>query len=455
MPQNWYVKDLLEQNLYMKNYRKILVILATISVLLSNAALAQKDGDVLKTYSSYTLYGIGDMYRMGGIANKAMGGVNYGARDPFGINSYNPAALSVQDSLVVMLDFAAGSKNTYSKSLKSTTSANTFYFDYVDFSLRIARNLTVNVGMSPISDIGYDIARKETDPKQLHQYGDIQYSYAGEGGINQVHWGAGYKLFSKFSVGVNMNYYFGSINRYSVTEFLAPPVTSSDFANIYSESKTKISKIGFTFGAQFHSRLNSKTFLTVGAIYQPKTILPTRKETLTIATNDISSDTAKYVVTKINNVFMPTTIGLGFTLRKGDKLVIGADYTYQDWSQFNLDGASHSVTFESGKSHIYNLGFEYTPKINNIKNNYLRWNYRAGLRYAQTFMTCNGYNITEQSVFLGVGIPVARRSGSKINAALEVGQRGTTQHGLIKETFVTFSLGINIFDLWFQKFQFN
>ena len=434
----------------MKRYRKILIIAATITVLSGNAAFAQREGDAIKTHSPYTLYGIGDMYRMGSIANRAMGGINYGVRDQMGINSYNPAALSVQDSLVVFLDFAVGSKNTYSASATTKTSANTFYFDYVDFSLRIARNLTVNVGMSPVSDIGYDIVRKETDPELIFQYGDTQYSYAGEGGINQIHWGVGYKLFTKFSIGVNMNYYFGSINRYHATEFL----TTSTFSSIYSDSKTKISKIGFTFGAQFHSRLNPTTFLTVGAIYQPKTVLPTKKETTVITMNDISSDTAQYVSTKVDDIFMPETMGIGFTLRK-DKLIIGADYTYQDWSKFNFGGTSNAFTFEAGKSHIYNFGLEYTPKITNLKNNYLRWNYRAGLRYAETFMVCNGHKINEKSIFVGVGIPLARRLGSKINAAIEIGQRGTTKNGLIKETFVAFSAGINIFELWFQKFQFN
>lgn len=434
----------------MKRHSKILIILTTVSVLSVNAMFAQREGDAQRTYSPYTLYGIGDVYRPGSIAGKAMGGINYGVRDPLSINSYNPAALSVQDSLVVLLDFAAGSKNTYSKSATTKTSANTFYFDYVDLSLRVARNLTVNAGMAPLSDIGYDIVRKETDPAQILQYGDIQYSHAGEGGINKVHLGAGYKLFPKFSVGFNMNYYFGSINRYNTTEFL----TATDYNNIYTESRTKISKIGFSFGAQFHSRLNAKTFLTVGAIYQPKTILPSKKETITIIAG-LTNDTAKSVSTKVDGVFLPQTIGIGFTLRRTDKLVIGADYTYQDWSRFNMDGNSQDVTFNAGKSHTYNFGIEYTPRANNIKNNLNRWNYRAGLRYAKTFMTCNGHNITEQSIFVGAGIPLSRRLGSKINAAVEIGQRGTVKSGLVKETFVTFSLGISIFELWFQKFQFN
>lgn len=421
------------------------------SILSANTALAQKDGDALRTYSPYTLYGIGDMYRPGSVANKGMGGLTYGVRDPLGINSYNPAALSIQDSLVVLLDFAAGSKNTYSKSLSGTTSANAFYFDYVDFSLRIAPDLTINVGLSPVSDIGYDIERKESDPNLIYEQGDIKYSYAGEGGINQLHWGAGYKLFSKFSVGVNMHYYFGSINRYYSTEH----TTSSDFSNIFSDSKTKISKIGFTFGAQFHTRLSNTTFLTLGAIYQPKTILPSRKETTTITVSDIATDTARKVTSQVKDIFMPETFGIGFTLRKADKLVIGADYSYQNWEGFNFDGTSNNYSFSAGKSHIYNVGFEYTPKINNMKNNFLRWNYRAGLRYVSTFMNCNGQNIKEQSLFFGVGIPLTRRFGSKINAAFEVGQRGTTKNGLVKETFVTFSIGINIFDIWFQKFQFN
>ncbi|MDR3287631.1 MAG: hypothetical protein LBT27_09340 [Prevotellaceae bacterium] len=435
----------------LKINEKIFIVLVTMSILSTNIALAQRDGDAFRTYSPYTLYGIGDMYRPGSVANKAMGGLTYGVRDPLGINSYNPAALSIQDSLVVMLDFAAGSKNTYSKSLTSKTSANAFYFDYVDFSLRIAPGLTINVGLSPVSDIGYDIERKESDPYLIYQKGDIKYSYAGEGGINQLHWGAGYKLFSKFSVGVNMHYYFGSINRYYSTEFITDPT----LGNLFSDSKTKISKIGFTLGAQYHTRLNGKTFLTVGAIYQPKTILPTRKETTTITVGETSTDTARNVVSSVKNIFMPETFGIGFTLRKTDKLMIGADYSYQDWSGFNFDGKSDNYSFSAGKSHIYNLGFEYTPRINNIKNNFKRWNYRAGLRYVSTFMNCNGQNITEQSLFFGVGIPLTRRFGSKVNAAFEVGQRGTTKNGLVKETFVTFSIGINIFDIWFQKFQFN
>ena len=416
-----------------------------------NTALAQRDGDAFRTHSPYTLYGLGDMYRPGGIANKAMGGINYGVRDPLAINSHNPAALSIQDSLVVMLDFGVGTKNTYSKTSTSKTSNNNLYFDYVDFSLKISKGLTVNVGLTPISDVGYDIERKETDPAQIYQYGDIKYSYIGEGGVNQLHWGAGYKLLQKLSVGVNMHYYFGSINRFSSTEF----ETSSTFQNIYFDSKTRISKVGFTFGAQYHTRLNNSTFLTLGALYQPKTELSTRKEETTISIGDLASDTTRSNATNVKGIFMPETFGFGFTVRKTDKFVFGADYTYQDWSNFNVDVFSHAFSFNTEKSHIFNVGFEYTPRINNIKNNLKRWNYRVGLRYAKTHMNCNGKDINEQSVSMGVGIPLARRLGSKINAAVEVGQRGTTSNGLIKETFVTFSLGINIFDIWFQKFQFN
>ncbi|MDR1349108.1 MAG: hypothetical protein LBJ63_11910 [Prevotellaceae bacterium] len=435
----------------LKIYGKILIILITATILSTNTVLAQRDGDALRTHSPYTMYGIGDVYRHGSIANKAMGGINYGSRDPLGINSYNPAALSIQDSLVVMLDFAAGSKNTYSKSSLSNTSANTFYFDYVDFSLRIAPNLTVNAGLSPVSDIGYDIERRETDPKQINNDGDIRYTYTGEGGINQLHWGAGYRLFPKFSIGVNMHYYFGSINRYNSIEF----TTDATHNNIFSESRTRISKIGFTVGAQYHTRLNSGTFLTVGAIYQPKTILPAQKEITTITVGDITTDTSRNVSVNVNDVFLPATFGLGFTLRRTDKLLIGADYTYQDWSKFNMDAFSSSFSFTPGKNHTFNAGIEYTPRANNLKNNLKRWNYRAGFRYSKTFMTCNGQNITEQSLTFGAGIPLTRRLGSKINAAVEVGQRGTVKNGLIKETFVTFSVGINIFDIWFQKFQFN
>jgi len=39
--------------------------------------------------------------------------------------------------------------------------------------------------------------------------------------------------------------------------------------------------------------------------------------------------------------------------------------------------------------------------------------------------------------------------------ALEVGQRGTLNDGLIKENFVRFTLGVAMFERWFIKRKFK
>ena len=57
---------------------------------------------------------------------------------------------------------------------------------------------------------------------------------------------------------------------------------------------------------------------------------------------------------------------------------------------------------------------------------------------------------TRGAMFLGASFPVSR-TRNYLNVAVDLGQRGTKDDNLIRERFINFTVGINIFDIWFIK----
>ena len=76
--------------------------------------------------------------------------------------------------------------------------------------------------------------------------------------------------------------------------------------------------------------------------------------------------------------------------------------------------------------------------------------YRAGMRYEDTGLVVNGENINEFGISFGVGLPVGRLF-SNINVGFEVGSRGTTNAGLVKENFFNTFISLSLNDRWFVK----
>jgi hypothetical protein len=65
-------------------------------------------------------------------------------------------------------------------------------------------------------------------------------------------------------------------------------------------------------------------------------------------------------------------------------------------------------------------------------------------------LVLNNEHITEFGISFGMGLPIGSRSGfSNANIGLEYGQRGTTNNGLIQESFFSLSIGLSLNDKWF------
>jgi hypothetical protein len=423
-------------------------IFISIFLLCGLNAIGQED-NAINTYSPYTLYGIGDISKPGSATTAAMGGITIGVRDPYSIDYYNPASLSARDTLSFLFDVGVMQKNTYSKTSTSKTSANNFNFDYFAMSLRVAKGLGFVAGVKTYSSVGYDIERRELDPYLIYNVGDILYQHKGEGGINQVFTGLGWKLHKNFSIGANFLYYFGSIERYYNVIF----TTNTHYSSLYSYNKLRVNKASVSVGAQYHKEFKNLSNLTVGATFRPKTNLSPKHEAYS-ASVSYTTDTINYSTNYLSSVFVPMEFGIGVSYSKPNKLTVGIDYLYENWKDFNLTGNSNSFIFDTDVNQTIRLGVDYVPNAYEIRSPLKRWNYRAGAYFTNTYMVCNGERIKDYGITFGVGIPITRM-GTRLNGAVEIGQRGTTNNGLIKETYIGFKLSASIHELWFIKYKYK
>lgn len=411
-------------------------------------AIGQEDNSI-NTYSPYTLYGIGDVSKPGSAKTSAMGGLTLGLRDPLTIDYYNPASLSVRDTLSFLFDVGVMQKNTFSKTSSAKTSANNFNFDHFAMSFRIAKNLGFAAGVKTYSSVGYDIERREADPVVMYNYGDILYQHKGEGSINNLFAGLGWKLHKNVSVGANFLYYFGSIERYYNIVF----TTNTQYASMYSHNKLRVNKVGVSAGVQYHKDLPNNSSIIAGATFRPKTNLSPKQEAYA-ASISFTTDTISYSKEHISSVFVPMEFGFGVTYNKLNKLTVGFDYLYEDWKDFNISGNSNSFIFDTDINQTFRLGVDYIPNAYDIRNALKRWSYRAGAYFTNSYMICNGERIKDYGITFGVGIPISRM-GTKLNGAVEIGQRGTTSKGLIKETYIGFKISASIHELWFIKYKYQ
>ena len=92
--------------------------------------------------------------------------------------------------------------------------------------------------------------------------------------------------------------------------------------------------------------INKKNRITVGAVYTPEKkllgrtytyeeIYSTTSGSTSVSRSDSSSIKSRYS--------LPTSIGAGFTYVWDERLTVGADVTFQDWSSVRYDGVKDSL----------------------------------------------------------------------------------------------------------------
>ncbi|MDR0582402.1 MAG: hypothetical protein LBG31_05520 [Prevotellaceae bacterium] len=425
-------------------YKKL--TLAAFGSLFVTVATAQNK-DAVNTFTPYTFYGVGDLTPPGLSYHRGMGGIGIGMRNSRTINYLNPAALSAQDTLSFMFDFGGEMQNYYLSNGAQSSVNNSINMHHMAMSFPVWGKMVMALLVSPYSSIGYDVSRKETRPEILVESGEAIYSHQGEGGLNQLMLSLGYS-FGRLSVGGQAQYIFGSIDRFDNVSF----TNATGMSQVNSGKLIKASNFAFALGAQYTQPLG-KYSLTAGVVYQLRNNMRVEKTNFIYSIGGMGTDTLRYDSQPDARLLVPASLGIGITFGEGAKWLAGLDYTYRDWTHAEFDAPS-SRSFKAMPEHIIRAGFEYTPNRYDIRYFLKRWSYRGGLFFENTYLQFDNTRIKNAGLTLGVGIPVGNTNNA-VNIAAELGQRGTTRNGLIRERYWKVSVSLSLYDIWFLKQRFE
>ncbi|MCB9016120.1 MAG: hypothetical protein H6541_10025 [Lentimicrobiaceae bacterium] len=418
-----------------KHITKLLAILAFVTI--SGQISAQN-----RISSPYSRFGIGDLLSNNGVFNMAMGGISYGVYSPYFVNNSNPASYVAFDSLSFIFDVGAFAKLSTLSNQNISQKANFASLGNLKFGFPVTKWWKSSFGLQPYSMTGYSMLDSQVDANQ----GNVNFLYEGDGGISQFYFGNSYSLTRNLSVGFNLSYLFGTLNKSSRSEF--PDSLLKLNYNVLNSAK--VHDVYLDYGLFFHKQLASGLQYNAGLVFSTNSNISATENrlgyTYFIGSTGVEliRDTVLNEPEVKGNILLPANAGFGFSLGKTDKWMAGADIQWQQWEKFKYFGVSDSLK----NSLRISVGGSYTPSITTVSGYWQRITYRAGLKYSSSYLELRGKNIDEFGISLGVGLPLPR-TRSTINLAAEFGTRGTTSNNLIKDNYVKFTLGLSIFERWF------
>jgi hypothetical protein len=407
-------------------------------------------------YSPYSIYGIGDISKEGTAYNKSMGGVGIANRNNRFINIQNPAAVTARDSLAFMADFGLVQSNTVYRQGDKKSAHNTFnIYDFV-MTFPIYRSSAFKVGITPYSDMGYDFSSVETNPEIIGNTGNITYDSNGSGSVYQAFFGAGVTFWKRLSVGADMIYYFGNLDKITNMDY-----SDASYRSLNSGSELTVRGLTGKFGLQYEQKLGGNVSMVIGATYKLGTNMKGYSTNYRYANQSSVTDTLKYNVDTLakTGVRFANEIGVGIAFKGGDKWSAEFDYIRSDWRGTGLDKAagfavSGQSVFTSAVSQSFRAGFEIVPNRNDIRYYMKTCSYRVGVYYDQAYYKMDGNNVNSMGITLGMTLPVFRLYNG-ISIGVDLGQRASTRNNMIRERYATFNIGFNIHDIWFRKVQYQ
>lgn len=412
-------------------------------------------GQATGTYTPYSIYGVGDLAQPGTAWNKTMGGVGVGVRNNRYLNLLNPAAVTARDSLAFMTDFSLYGDNKIFKQGNITSASNTFNINDLAMSFPLWHGTAMMVGIQPFSDTGFGYSFNYTDPDLIGRTGNITYSANGNGSIYKGFVAAGARIGKRLSVGAQWNYYFGKIEKTYYTTF-----NDASYNSIRNGSVVRLTGSNFKFGVQYEQPLGTALVLGIGATYTTAANLGGTAENSRFSAGTAASDTLYFKSDRLgadSKVQLAGEIGVGLSLKDNGRWMFAADYTRSDWTACGLDGNrafTASKSFSSTVAEAYRVGFELIPNRNDIRYYLNHVAYRVGAYHKKEYYLLDGNRVTSTGITLGVTLPIVNNYNG-LTLGVDFGQRGAVSDKMVRERYINFSIGFNLFDIWFRKVQYQ
>jgi hypothetical protein len=394
----------------------------------------------LGTSSPYSRFGLGDLQGNAFPVYNALGGGVTAFSSSNSVNPSNPASYTSFRANSFL--FSTGGLHNTTQIQNSTDKqvVNNSAFSHLTIAFPISSKLGASFGMLPYSNIGYTLNARDTVV-------NADMIYTGDGGLSKVYFGGAYEPFKGFSLGINASYLFGGLNRRKKLDY-----DDESFFDSRSNSSINLKGYYYELGLLYKKELANEKELSFGLTANNNSTLRAKRTNIVETISgpyEIIKDTASNIV-EWGEVTLPNYISTGLMYRDGEKWLLIADYSMQNWADYTLLGESDDLS----NSMRLSGGLQYTPEFNSVTKYYKRMQYRLGAAYSNTPLTLNDTQLKEMSVSFGFGIPV-KKSRTKYDVSLTLGQRGTTDNSLIKEQFVKFGLSVSYDGIWFVKRKYD
>lgn len=420
----------------------ILSGLFIISLVGGTSALAQNNA------SPYSIIGIGDIEKSSFDRTSGMGhagvALSSDATNRF-LYHANPASYSgMQDKFFNFEATARYKAVSYSGTPIGNASASQssdLQFKKLVVAIKIKPRWGAAIGLLPFSTSNYSFYSTKTiigSTTIIPTYNE------GTGSTNQFFIANSYKINKHLSVGLHTAYIFGQLDQ---KETLLSGVSDS---TLTTERNLLLGSFYFKGGLQFQTKVSKNLQLLAGATGSLKTALKANNQLkVTDGTTALLSDN-HYKDTYFN---LPLSYTGGIAAKIKDKYTIAADYNFQSW-----DGANpNAYNYKLVNSSRYSLGFEYSKKISfrDYQGNILsaeKYFVQAGVFYTDSYLKIYGKQINEYGITLGGGFNTVK-SNLGLQLGLEIGRRGTTDVGLVKEVYTQFHATFVYRDFWRVKIK--
>lgn len=408
------------------------------------------------TNSPYSQYGLGLLNEQSSGFNRGMNGLGLGFREHNQVNYLNPASYSAIDSLTFIFDAGLSGQLTNFSENGQRINAKNADFEYAVAGFRVFKHVGVSFGIVPFTNVGYNYSISDfLDGDRNTTYTN---TYNGSGGIHQVYVGAGWEFVKGLSVGANIAYLWGDIDRSVVNSY------SDGYINTLSKYYTAtVSNYKLDIGLQYSFNLNKKNAVAVGLTYGLGHKLNADPTCMVISTNSNTgvADTTSFTV---NNGFeLPTSYGAGLMWNHNNKLKVGADFTLQKWGGIKYpvyriinDEQSYELTddYYSDRYKV-TLGGEFCN--NEMSRSFFdRVRFRAGVSYATSYYKINGLDGPDEiSASIGFGIPIINAYNNRSFLNVSGQWVHSSAKGMLTENTFRINVGITFNERWFMKWKVN
>lgn len=424
-------------------------IIFFITALISLQAFSQRSSS-----SPYSFFGVGEEFGTRTVEQITMGSIGAAFSSTYQLNFVNPAALADLRFSTYAFGLLNNDLRVQDADTDQSSSSTSLSYFSVGIPLNREKGIGFIFGMQPTSAVGYSLVNTVEDAN-----GDVTEitQFAGTGAVNRVYGGLGFRLFEGFSIGAEVDFLFGNVENsvLNIREGVALGTKNRENTNVRGES--------IKLGVLYKKKIKEELQINAGASVKLSNTLRSKGDEIlySLTIGGFGSEVPRDTVYNepLNGEFirpLETTLGVG--IGKENKWFASADYMFRNAFQTKgyLDNTSQSFAY--GDASRVSLGGFYIPNINSISSYWQRVTYRFGLRYEQTGLFVNGIpnsstftGINDFGISFGLGLPIGKRYPSSVNFAVEYGQKGTTDNGLLQENYLNLRLSLSLNDIWFIK----